>query len=171
MTEVMVAAPANIEEKFLARIESFIIDHGQVRREGFAPLLRRAHALAWALEDGVLVGVAALKQPRSSYRKRVFESAAVRDNLGDIPEVGWVAVDRACRSRYVATRLVAAVIRALESGPQDSWCFATARAKSRESDRLLVRAGFRRRGMLYNGSTDEPMALYLRPARSRVTSG
>ena len=68
--------PSDCSARTLADFEKLVVEGGAVEPEGLTRRIRSASRLLFLREpDGQLVGVGALKHPRSGYRDRVFAKA------------------------------------------------------------------------------------------------
>ena len=109
---------------------------------------------------GILAAVGALKQPRLSYRDRVFrESAATVPASRVRIELGYVAVADGFQRRGLSH----AVISTLLPHAAGADIFATTRADKPAMHRILSAAGFVREGQPYPNSEDTyNIVLYVR---------
>jgi hypothetical protein len=115
-----------------AEIREFIAllgSSGTVDASGLDRLVARANKLAFLREDGKLIGIAGLKNPRKSYVKRI---GAPRDTV----EIGWLYISHGKRSFSKVVRLVVDLLKTVRGN-----LFATTKNKSIAA--IAKRAGFK----------------------------
>lgn len=111
----------------------------QVTPEGLEARIAAAAWLGFAWLGGTLAGVAALKNPRSSYRSKVFSAAQVTALAQGFPlEFGWAVVVPESRGLGIAKSL----LRELLEIRADAGIFATTRADNQPMQRILQCSGF-----------------------------
>lgn len=87
---LLTKSPEEVPDSALAPFVQ-VARHIGDRRDGLPERIRRAHRLLFLLRGSRLIGVAAVKKPALSYRRRVFESAGVPERMGEFPlEFGWL---------------------------------------------------------------------------------
>jgi GNAT superfamily N-acetyltransferase len=124
-----------------------------------------AHAfhLAFARDaDGTLAAVGALKQPRLTYRDRVFRDAAAPTPASRFHvELGYIAVADAFQRRGLSHSIVSALLPHAAGAD----IFATTRADRPAMHHTLPAAGFVRDGQPYPNNEDTyDIVLYVRLA-------
>jgi hypothetical protein len=115
-----------------AEIREFIAllgSSGTVDASGLDRLVARANKLAFLREDGKLIGIAGLKNPRKSYVERI---GAPRDTA----EIGWLYISHGKRSFSKVVRLVVDLLKTVRGN-----LFATTKNKSIAA--IAKRAGFK----------------------------
>ncbi len=110
--------------------------------------VERAKSLVFARSKGRLLGVAALKVPQPSYRKKIAQNSGFSLQSDLYPfELGYVYVQEAARGKGLAHRLVAAAV----DQAHGTQVFATVRADNFGMLRTLDRAAFLHVGEEYPG--------------------
>lgn len=107
-----------------------------------------AKALTFARSSEKLLGVAALKVPKRSYRKKVSQSSGFNLCSDRYPfELGYVFVQQAVRGTGLSHRLVDTTLNAADG----NFVFATVRTDNPGMLRTLERANFFQVGNEYSG--------------------
>ncbi len=101
--------PGEIPGPLLREIEALIVTGGRVGPDWVAHNLRRAFLIAYAREEGVVVGTETLKRPRPEYIQAVREQSGL--DLSDYLERGYLAVLPHYRGLGVAKKLVDGLVR------------------------------------------------------------
>lgn len=137
--ELLVKSPVDCSNIEIGVFISFIRAGGEVAVQGLTERIRSAAAIVFAHVNGVVEGVAALKQPQSSYRRRVSSESATPLSATEFPyELGWVYVLPESRGNGLSLLLTqAAVAEANGAG-----VFATSRTDNIAMHRSLVKVGF-----------------------------
>jgi len=123
----------------------------------------RAECLVFLRDCGRLQGVAALKNPISSYRQTILRKSGISLAEPNFPfELGYVFVAPEVRGKGYSRQLVDAAVR----GAGARGVFATSRADNPAMHATLGKFGFERAGNEYAGrSESEKIQLFLRSAR------
>lgn len=139
---------------------------GEVSEQTLRTNVPRARFLILLRDGATLLGVAALKLPQNSYRKKFSGRAGVAVAEANYPyELGYVFVAEAARGNGHAGRLVNACIKA----ESDAGIFATTREDNEAMHRVLDRFGFAKAGKAYRGgNSGEEIRLFLWPAGGNV---
>jgi hypothetical protein len=117
--------------------------------------VRRAHLLIIARWAKTIAGVAALKSPELTYRKRLRENVGVDVSEQEYPsELGYVAVSEANRGRRLSSHMMAELV-SLPIGADG--VFATTKREGYRTA-ALPDIGFKYRGYYLN---DEGETVYL----------
>lgn len=150
--------PENCSEVELEEFRKLAIFAGKVAADGLPELIGRARLLAFLRDGGRLIGVAGLKRPRDSYRKRVTERSGVSLPLATYPfELGWVSVEPTevgGKSWLLCDPLIAQT-------PGEG-AFATTGVGNGRMQTTLVKLGFIRKGETWKSSeTDETLCLFV----------
>jgi ribosomal protein S18 acetylase RimI-like enzyme len=132
----------------------------QVKGAALERRVRSASRLAFHRDGADLVGIAALKRPLPSYKKRVFDKAGVPERApGFDTELGWAYTAPEHRGRGICKSLVD---RLLRSAPQES-VFATTRAGNVPMRGILSEVGFQKVGDPFPGKVgNDLLELWLR---------
>lgn len=150
--------PANCSEVELEEFRKLAISAGKVAANGLPELIGRARLLAYLRDGGELIGVAGLKRPRDSYRKRVVEHSGVLLPIDTYPfELGWVSVEPTKvggKSQLLCGPLIAQT-------PGEG-VFATTGVDNGKMQTTLGKLGFIRMGKRWKSSeTDEVLCLFI----------
>jgi GNAT superfamily N-acetyltransferase len=139
----VVKRPGECGKAELTAFHDLVVSGGEVDPRGLVGRIAKAEALAFLYDDAVLIGVGALKNPKPSHKKEVFDGAGVAGLADSFPfEIGWILVAPTHRKRGHATSIVAALTaRALGRG-----VFATARSANETMHRAFGHCGFVREG-------------------------
>jgi GNAT superfamily N-acetyltransferase len=166
MLSSSILSPSDCSARALADFEKLVIEGGAVDPEGLTQRIRNASRLLFLREpDGQLVGVGALKHPRSSYRKRVFAKA--RANVPPdsyCVELGWVVVAKSHQGRGLSARIIGELL-ALAKNEN---VFATTRLDDRAM-RFASAHGFEPNGNSYPSGRGYNVVLYLHNAAPQST--
>src|SRR5262249_40074127 len=151
----------------LADLERLVVAGGAVDPEGLPQRIRNASRLLFLREqDGQLVGVGALKQPRSAYRDGVFAKArATVPSDRYRVELGWVVVAKSYQGRGFSARIIGELL-ALAKNEN---VFATTRVDDRAM-RFASAHGFEPNGNSYPSGRGYNLALYLHKAAPQSMS-
>jgi len=135
----------------LAAFECFVRTGGEVTTGGFRELLMQAQKLVFLYEEDedvgqALAGVAALKTPRNSYKRKVFRKSHSPESPADyVFEAGWIFVDEKYRGRRHSQELLKAVLKFAGDSP----FYATTRQENKPMRRTNTRCGLRESGSPY----------------------
>lgn len=159
MISSSILSPADCSAQALADFEKLVIEAGTVDPHGLTERIRDASRLSFLREsNGQLIGVGALKHPRSSYRSRVFTQAGAAVSAGDYPvEVGWIAIVKAQQRRGLWRRIIGPLITFAENEN----LFATIRADVRVI-RVAADYGFKPAGKPFPSGRGYDLVLLLR---------
>lgn len=139
MPELIVKSPRACSNVEIGAFVAFIRAGGEVSIQGLVERVRGAVALVFAHIEGLLVGVAALKQSQASYRRRVSSKSGVPLPATAFPyELGWVYVSPNARRKGFSLLLSQAAL-ASSSG---AGVFATSRTDNVAMHRSLGKLGF-----------------------------
>lgn len=146
--EIVSDAPCAFSQYEQRRFRALVEAGGEVDTVVLRQNVESAKSLVFARSEGRLLGVAALKVPRPSYRKKIEKASGFNLQSDLYPfELGYVFVQEAARGNGLAHRLVAAAV--------DQACgtqiFATVRADNRGMLQTLGRAAFLHVGAEYPG--------------------
>jgi predicted GNAT family N-acyltransferase len=157
---MILKSPAECSSEELALFARFVRDGGEVQSQGLPGRIRQAKALAFLVENGQAIGIAALKQPNQGYRAGVFAKAKAIETPDRFPyEVGWVVIDEKHRGRKLSRALVDAVL----SRSEGCDVFATSVTTRKFMHRTLMHFDFAQHGQPYPSSQrDEDLFLFIR---------
>jgi len=112
-------------------------------------------------EEGEMRGIAAVKRPLPSYRKRVGKSANAQLSDADFPyELGYIFIVPELRGQKLSGQLVA---KALETVTV-SGVFAAARIDNHAMRASLLNAGFGTTGRPYRGRSSRTLQIFIKQA-------
>jgi RimJ/RimL family protein N-acetyltransferase len=159
MNTVVVKAPAECSTVELDAFRALVCRSGEVAGQGLLQRVRSAKLLAFAFEEGEVIGVAALKIPNPAYRCRIFQCAKMDVDPEDASyELGWGFVCQEHRRKGLSRELVGALLTSSEGR-----VFATSRASNEAMHKTLTHFGFSEAGERYHSKEhpDETLALFL----------
>lgn len=146
--EVVSNAPWAFSQDEQRLFQALVEAGGEVDTVALRQNVRSAKALVFARSEGRLLGVAALKVPQPSYRKKIEQRSAFNLPPDLYPfELGYVFVLEASRGNGLAHSLVAAAV----NQARGTHLFATVRADNAAMLRTLNRAAFLQVGEEYTG--------------------
>ena len=149
--KLVVRLPSECTPGELAAFECFVKTGGEVTTGGFRELLMQAQQLVFLYEEDenvgqALAGVAALKNPRNSYKKKVFQKAQSPESPTDyVFEAGWIVVDQKYRGRRHSQNLLQTVLKLAGNSP----VYATTREENQPIRRTNDRCGLKQSGSAY----------------------
>lgn len=157
-TTISAGTPDTLSKHDLARFRELIITGGEVDGAVIAVNIANARALAVIRQDGEIRGVAALKRPQASYRKKISTLSEVPLAAERYPyELGYVFIEPALRNRGLSHRLLD---DALKHRDQTA-VFATVRAENAPMLAALGAAGFKPAGKPYPGRGNQTIRLLI----------
>lgn len=161
--------PAQWGAKTCSEFEVLVVESGEVATAGLAGRIASAARLACHHIGNKLVGVAALKRPKGTYRKKVSERSGFALSKVTFPfELGWVYVRPEGRGGGLSKQLVAACVA--EAG--STGVFATTREVNDPMRCCLAKSGFRRVGEPYKGERGHHwLVVYAWEAPEALTDG
>lgn len=131
-------APAECLQRELAEFREIVVAGGQVQKQGLDELLCAAKWLGFGLIDGVLASVAAIKQPRASYRDRVFAEARSPEIAERfVVEFGWACTRDAYRNKGLSSELADVLLADIRTP-----IFATTGESNERMKHILAKRGF-----------------------------
>ena len=167
MLSSSILSPSDCPAQALADFEKLVVEGGAVEPEGLTQRIRNASRLLFLRDpDRQLVGVGALKYPRSEYRERVFAKARATAPAGRYRvELGWVVVAKSHQGRGLSARIIGELL-ALAMNEN---VFATTRVDDRAM-RFASAYGFEPNGNPYPSGRGYNLVLYLHDAAPQSTS-
>ena len=139
VTELLVKSPSECSKIEIAAFIAFVRTGGEVSIPGLAERIRSAAVLVYARVDGLVIGAAALKQPKASYRRRVSSASETPLSVAEFPyEFGWVYVSPEWRGKGMSLLLSQTAIAASKG----ACMFATSRTDNTAMHRSLTKVGF-----------------------------
>lgn len=144
--EILAGPPNRFSCAQLDQFIALVLSGGQVAAGGLRENIERAKLLLFLMSSQGVVGAAALKAPRLSYRTRIADKSETDIPESSFPyELGYVFIDKNARGRKQASRLIA---RAIELEPH-AGIFATSRTDNSPMVAVLAKHGFREIGKHY----------------------
>ncbi len=149
--------PAACTKRECLDFRKVVIAGGQVQTEGLSELIRKALWLGFANINGALVSVAAIKEPRESYKKRVFQKAKSPDDQSRYTlEFGWAHTLEGYEGNGLGSGVADALLADIEEP-----IFATTGKSNEVMQHILTKRGFRQSGSPYQGR-EETRVLFVR---------
>jgi hypothetical protein len=143
------------------RFAELVIEGGEVGGAVLTDNIASAKVLAMYREMGAIHGVAALKQPRDSYRGKIEAKAGVALSKTEYPyEIGYIFLEGQLHGR----RLSYPIVQAALEGADGAGVFATVRVDNDKMRSTLRRAGFTAFGHSWEGNGKRIIGLLIRPA-------
>ncbi len=153
--------PSDCSNRQLKEFETLVRKGDEVSARGLSSLIRTAEWLVFLYEGAeILAGIAALKNPRAAYKRKVFQKACSSDDPDTfVYEIGWLFVENKFRGRKLSRRLLQS---AVELAP-DQKVYATTRENNMKMDKTNRRCGFTVSGSAYTSDSGEyNLLLYIR---------
>ncbi|GAB4362033.1 MAG: hypothetical protein Kow0026_25540 [Oricola sp.] len=140
--------PADISANDRTRFRDLVIEAGEVGGPALATNIANARVLVVIRAADTIRGVAALKRPQDSYRRKIAKRAKVDLVQSAWPyELGYIYIEPELQGRGLSHRLVAATLEHRDN----AGVFATVRADNKRMRATLERAGFTPAGEPYEG--------------------
>ncbi len=145
----------------LTRFRELVVEGGEVGGAALATNIANAQILVVLMQASAIHGVAALKRPQDSYRKKIIERTGVELSQPDYPfELGYVYIHPAQQGRGLSHRIVASALQHANA----CGVFATVRIDNEPMRATFTKAGFRVAGSDYPGAKRGRIGLLIRPA-------
>lgn len=159
---VLSRKPSDCHDTEIGDFMALVLAGGEVVSKDLESRIRSAASLVFLTVGCCLCGVAALKRPELSYRKRISLSADVPLSQNEFPyELGWVFILPSARGRKFSIDLTRAALSA--AGTQG--VFATSRTDNHGMHATLSRFQFVLAGKPYSsGRGNHQLQLFLRRA-------
>lgn len=158
---IAAAAPDGFSQDERDLFGALVRKAGEVSENALATNLKTAKALVFGRIAGKVLGIAALKRPQATYRKRIREKAGVDISLESYPyELGYVYVLPEARGKKLSHGLIASALAHAEGAA----VFATARTDNAAMLAALANAGFKQAGEDYRGRGTRMIRLVVRSA-------
>lgn len=153
--------PDKFSEADLQRFKELVIKGGEVGGAALVDNITNARILAIYREDGLIVGVTALKRPKASYREKIERRSGIALLDADSPyELGYTFLDDSLQGRRMSFPLAQAALAHADG----AGVFATVRVDNERMRRTLSRAGFIAAGNSWEGNEGRIIGLLIRPA-------
>jgi len=136
---IRILAPGECSATDLQSFVRLVCQGAQVTSVGLEARIASATWLGFAWSGEKLAGVAALKNPRPTYRSKVFSAAKAAALAQRFPlEFGWTVVVPECRGLGIAKTL----LRELLAKNASSGTFATTSTDNQSMQKILRDSGF-----------------------------
>jgi GNAT superfamily N-acetyltransferase len=136
---------AGCSEAERAKFKELVLRGGEVRPDTLQSGMEEAQQLIFCTDGQAIVGVAAVKNPRGTYRKKTAAKSKLDLSVQAYPvEFGWCFVDEKARGNGLAYLLVERAVRDLATG-----IFATSHAGNTGMHKALERYRFVQEGDCY----------------------
>lgn len=150
--QIEVKSPDNCTLGELNDFEKIVVEADEVQAIGLRSLILKAHCLIFLKVGGELVATGAIKVPRDSYKKGVFEKAGVSKLLNKYKyEAGWIFVSILQRRKGLSTQIVNALRKEISS----HGCYATARSNNLGMHKIFTRTNFEKLGDDYQSENGD----------------
>jgi len=148
---INIKMPSNCSINEIREFASLVIKGGEVLQNGLVKRIQNASLLGFATENGLIVSVAAIKQPSQKYRHNVFKESGSCLFPGDyVLEYGWAFTEESYRGRGFARTLLTKLLTNVKN--QTLW--ATTRETNSRIHTILKKYGFQRTGHSFRGRND-----------------
>jgi len=158
---IVVGRPEAFSKEDRRKFIELVIAGGEVVNAVLDANVNEARCLVFLSLRDQFLGVAALKNPRSTYRARIQRNTGAELGMHDFPyELGYVYLIPSAREKGYSRRLTEAALS--ECGHHG--VFATCRADNERMRASLRRHGFLEAGQAYRGRIQgQFLRLFLRP--------
>jgi predicted GNAT family N-acyltransferase len=158
--EIEVKSPTDWPRDVLGSFEGLVRAGGEVAGAGLPVRITEAKVLACHFVEGQLAAIAALKNPKQSYRAKILARSGFDLDQERYPyELGWVFVV----PQHRGARLSRPLVKACLASANNAGVFATTRQDNEPMQRTLKRYGFAQAGDVYKSERgDASLVLFLR---------
>ncbi|WP_444906684.1 GNAT family N-acetyltransferase [Microbulbifer sp. SSSA008] len=143
--------PEDCSESEIRVFEKFVIEGGEVSTVGLRQRIYQAEKLIFIKDDNQFIAIGALKNPKVSYKEKIFKKSNAQDQSEYKYELGWLYVVSSARGKGYGRELMQAILYGLSK----STCFATTRENNSHMHYLLEKFGFSRMGKPYKSTKGE----------------
>lgn len=152
-----ISGPKDFNEYQLGTIENLIKSEGQVSSSGLMNRIKKAKLLCVAIDNGLIIGISAIKIPDKTYHISCFKNAGIPEERKNYPyEMGWKVVLPSYRGENLGTKLSNMLFGRISK----DIIFATVRSDNKASIVPLTRMGFKPTGNEFIGSTGNKITLF-----------
>lgn len=144
MTTIVITKPTEISEKHLQQIIDLVVTGGQIKHKGLREKFLRADLIAYQIQVNDIICTATLKNPNSSYRTKVFNSAKAEKSSLYEKELGYIATHPDFEGQGHCKKLLKYFIPKISKHT----IFATTRKPAMVH--ILEKFGFHQTGKIYN---------------------
>jgi predicted GNAT family N-acyltransferase len=139
-----ITRPSEIDPGHLFQIIELVINGGQIRRDGLQERILRADLVAYELLDDKVICTATLKNPSSTYIKKVFTLAKAAPSLHYNKELGYISTHPDFEGSGHCQNLLSEFFLRIGESPM----YATTRKQAMVH--ILDKFGFNIAGITYN---------------------
>lgn len=158
--DVIAARPSEFSEGKRNLFKALVQQGGEVSNDALSKNVQTAKALVIGCVGGEVLGVAALKCPQVSYRRRIGGQAGIEISQVRYPfELGYVFLLPKAQGKKLSHQLVAGALGHAEGDA----VFATTRCDNLAMLSVLKKAGFQAIGKEYDGRDMQRIQLLIRP--------
>lgn len=159
---IIAQSPGALDEAEIQDFIAMVRAGGEVGDAVLEENVRKAECLVVVRQASCLVAVAALKNPKTSYRKKIQVKVEGAMDADDFPfEFGYLFVLPSARNQGIGAKLSEAAL----SAARGKGVFATARTNNDGMHVILPKVGFLKVGKPYaSGRGGHQLQLFLRPA-------
>jgi GNAT superfamily N-acetyltransferase len=155
---IIVRKPSECSVEELRGLISTVAKGAEVPEHYIQQGVQNARALLWMATSGEIFAVAAIKNPRTTYRRSVFEKAGVPEHAENFSlEFGYLYVDSARRGEGLGAALVDRALALVGSEA----VFATTRSDNEPMRKMLPKRAFELLGNKYASAEDPSRFLCL----------
>lgn len=160
--KIVAQPPDSFSEAELQDFIALVRAGGEVNGTVLESNVRNAKCLVFLHQGDCLSGIAALKNPLLSYRKKIEKKSCEKIKAPEYPfELGYVFVLPSARRKGFSVELTSAALSAADG----KGVFATTRVNNDGMQATLKKFGFAKGGSAYaSGKGDHQLQLFLRPA-------
>jgi hypothetical protein len=157
--EIVARVPGALTAAELTRFLELVVEGGEVGGAAVATNIANARILVMLMQGGTMRGVAALKRPQDSYRKKIAKQTGVDLSQRVYPfELGYIYIQPVLQGRGLSHRLVASTLQHDDAHS----VFATVRTDNEPMRATFAKAGFVAAGVAYPGAEGRKIGLLLR---------
>lgn len=132
--------PDECTEEELAKFVEMVKKGDEVDPDGVEDRVKEALVLIYCYENESLVGIGALKSPRTSYRNKVFRKASSPELREQYKlELGWIFIEENKRGQGLSSAIVKEALR----NAKGNGVFATTRCQNIPMRRTNLSMGFK----------------------------
>lgn len=148
--KILIDSPRNIDKEILIELIDLIVAGGQVKRAFIEKGIKNADLIAIMFDSNIIVSSATLKNPNTSYKRKVFDLAncsSLKSHLYN-KELGYIVTNPDYESRGYSQILLNHFLRSISNEK----IFATTRKPAMVH--ILEKFNFIKAGKAYNGDLE-----------------
>jgi predicted GNAT family N-acyltransferase len=136
--------PANISDGLKAQVINLIVEGGQITYANAKAGVKRSLKIGLIVQESEVIATCGLKLPLSSYTKKVFKEARMKEYLKYNLELGYITT----KAEYEGNKLCQLLLQTFVPTLPSHNIFATTRKQAMEH--ILKKHGFEQTGVVYN---------------------